>query len=136
MLKNVSKVQLLLVAGLAGFMTIAFQVWAITKEVVFSLWYDFPFLAILTIAIFELMNRRRQPRLREIAKIIAEYSFPVYLIHNMVIEVVKAPIGKTAMILPVKVAFTCAISAMISLMLAWGISKIPKFGTFILYLRR
>lgn len=118
-------------AGIVGFKLMAYHL----GHLAYSLWVDNLFLLIGCTAVFEWMSRlRRIPCYRTVAKI-AKYSFAIFLLHNMVIEVL-APLLTQLPIHDLLIELVLSVAVLlISLLIAYIITWIPKVGKAILLMK-
>lgn len=134
-LKRVASWILIAVAALGFLLTVLLQLWAYSREYVYNVWYDCLLLYLCTAAIFELFSRVKAAPLYPVIRWMARYSFAVYLLHNLVIEMVRDRVAALSVAKPVQVVALWGIAVAISFPLAWLVGKIPKIGGYILYLK-
>lgn len=124
-------IELVSLGGIVGFKLMAYHL----GHFAYSLWVDNLLLLTGCTAVFEWMSRLRRIRCYRTVSRIAKYSFAIFLIHNMFIEVLaplmtQLPIHNLAI-----VALLSLIVLLLSLMLAFVIRCIPKVGKAILLMK-
>lgn len=114
---------------------IILEIYSFDKGFEIHIYYESPFILICSICIFELITRIKTIPFYNMIKSLAIYSFGIYLIHNFfrfpLIEFFKA-LSISNPIKAVILWFTLLILSYISAII---ISKIPKVGKYILYLK-
>jgi surface polysaccharide O-acyltransferase-like enzyme len=133
--KKINSHLLFLISIITFIFTAIFQIWAYNCQYVYNVWYDFPFLFICSVAVFELGSRIKHVSCYSIIKIVASYSFAIYLIHSLVWSIILQKISSLALINPMKVLLLWISTFSISLLIAWIVNHIPKFGKYILYFK-
>ena len=111
------------------------QVWSYQNGIAYNVWYNNLFILTASIGIFELASRMIIIHGYTLIKLIARCSFAVYLIHNIVIGITASCIRSAAIIMPVQVFLLWSISTAVSIVTSIIISKIPKVGKYILYMK-
>ena len=99
--------------------------------------YDFPLTIVGSMSFFVIMMYF-EPRNDFINKVViwlSRYSFAVYLLHMIVNKLFIEIVKRTKLKLPYQVVVIEIIMLLGSYVLAWIISKIPKVGKYILYLK-
>lgn len=114
---------------------VVLQMVSYSHNYLYNVWYDDMFLFLCSIATFELFSRMRIKRESRAISMISNYSFPVYLIHGALHYSISTYMCNLECILPVKVIGFAFISYVLSLMAALLISRIPRVGKYILYLK-
>lgn len=109
------------------------QVWSYGHHVQYNLWYDCLPLAVASLSLFELLSRLKNVRGYRLAKIISYYSFPIYLIHFVVLLGIKPLVNGLAVAMPVKVLIMWTVIFAVAFVLSVVINHIPKVGKFLLY---
>ena len=135
MLKKIKSVYLCITAILCVVLGMGIQMWAYAKNYSYNIWYDSPFLYIASISLFELFSRVRTVKCYFWVNGLAKYSFAVYLIHMMVMMLLVRKMYILQTMQPVKVLILWLGSAILSYICVWCISKIPKLGKYILYIK-
>ena len=133
--KKINTCLLSFISFFAFIIVLVFQIIAYTLGAGFNIWYDCPFMLISTVAIFELLSRIKNIKFYNIVKNISYYSFGIYLIHIIIREVMFVIIPKSTTFLPLIVIIATLINFIITYVCVLAISKIPKIGKFLLYLR-
>jgi len=101
----------------------------------FHLWYDSIFLLISSISLFELISRMKNIKFYEFIKFLSKYSFAVFLVHNLFrLPLLPYFIG-LPFNYPLKLCLLTLTVILFSYMLSFIISKIPKIGKYILYIK-
>lgn len=112
-----------------------FQIKSYHNGIGYNVWYDFVLLFLCAVCIFELFSRVRRICFQNLVNYISRFSFAAYLIHVPVLLTIKTALAGVVMPHIVRVAvFFVSVSA-ISFAIATVISKIPKIGKFLLYMK-
>lgn len=98
-------------------------------------YYDSPFLFVSAVCLFELISRIEHVRFYSIIQPMAIYAFAVFLIHNFIKMYFRDSILSLTVSNFSKFIILYAVVIVLSYVLAVVISKIPKFGKYILYLK-
>jgi len=114
---------------------VLFQYYAFTRGYDFFLWYEFPFILIGSLALFELCSRVKHVRAFPFVTILSKYSFAVFLIHNLFRLPLLPVIVQLPLTEPAKAIVLWILLIVLSYIAAAIIYRIPKFGKFILYMR-
>ncbi len=112
-----------------------FQLWAYGQDFKYNIWYDNPFILVGSTALFELCSRITRCPASRVTGFLSGYSFGVYLIHLMVLRVIRPWITALGIMLPAQVLLTWPAVLAGAYLLAWLISRIPRVGKYILYLK-
>jgi surface polysaccharide O-acyltransferase-like enzyme len=134
MFKKFSSKKLWAVFIISFLFSILFQYYAFTINYDFILWYEFPFILLGSLSLFELCSRLKSFRFYSDIKILSKYAFAVFLIHNLfrlplLPFVVRLPYSE-----PVKTIILWILLVVLSFVAAALIHRIPKFGKYILYM--
>lgn len=101
----------------------------------YNVWYDSVLLFLCAVCLFELLSRVRRICSQNLIYYISRFSFAVYLIHVPVLLTIKTALQGFAMSHLIRVAI-CFVSVLaISFVIATVISKIPRIGKFLLYMK-
>lgn len=114
---------------------VLFQYYAFTRGYDFFLWYEFPFILIGSLALFELCSRVKHVRAFPLVTLLSKYSFAVFLIHNLFRLPLLPLIIQLPLTEPAKAIVLWILLIFLSYIAAAIIYRIPKFGKFILYMR-
>lgn len=133
--KKVKSILLLIISMVALGGTVALQIWSYRCGVGYNVWYDCLFLLIGSVSIYELGSRMHLTYGYSAIKHIADYSFPIYLTHNIMRGLFKSRIRALPIKLPVKVLVLWIICMVMGLLISILISRIPKFGKYLLYMK-
>ena len=109
------------------------QIWSYSKGVVYKIWYNNIFIVLAPLGLFELLSRINKVYCYSVVREIAYYSFPIYLIHMMVIMAFDKYIHCFPVMRSLHVAVLWMASFGVSFLFAWLINRIPLVGKFILY---
>ena len=131
---KIKKWFIIAVSSISFAAVVAMQLWVYQQGKEYNVWYTNIFLLFASMGIFELCRRMKHFYGFGIIKAISKYSFPIYLIHNIVREIFRYRIKELAIGDPIKVLLLWVICFSISFVAAWLISKIPKFGKYILFM--
>lgn len=109
------------------------QIWSYANGVVYNMWYDCFLIMIVSVSLFEILSRLKNVYFYSTVKAISYYSFPIYLIHNIIRQVIKTKINSIIIIPPLKVFLMWLITFVSALVIAYLINRIPRIGKFVLY---
>ena len=111
------------------------QYFAYSRGVTYNIWPDSIFVLLSSLSAFELLSRiKRVPALR-LTKTLARYSFAIYLIHIPVRAVLSPGIAALGLPRPLHLLVIWLLLVVLSLVIAFLISLIPKVGKYILYIK-
>lgn len=113
--------------------TVIFQLWAFYAGYTYKLWYTFPGLCLGALAVFEIFSGMKRVLCYKVVRFIANYSFAVYLIHNIFRRLFMTPVLALPTGRPTKVLLLYLLVAGCSFPVAYLINHIPKIGKYILY---
>ena len=133
--KRIPTYQLGIMALISFIICILFQYYAFSKGYNFFLWYEFPFVAIGSFALFEATSRRQNVKAYSIVKVLSKYSFAVFLIHNLFRLPLLPLVVRLPYTEPVKAIILWILLIFFSYIAAVIIYRIPRFGKYILYMR-
>lgn len=133
--KNVSTNIFRLVLFISCVVSILFQYYAFIKGYKFLLWYDFPFVLFGSFSLFELISRKDNIKCYKLVRVLAKYSFAVFLIHNLFRLPLLPLIVKLPFAEPVKAVILWILLIIFSYITAFIIYRIPKVGKYILYMK-
>ena len=132
--KKISKHNLWALFIISFIICVLFQYYAFTINYNFVLWYEFPFVMLGSLALFELSSRMKSIRFNSSIKTLSKYSFAVFLIHNLF----RLPLLPFIAVLPYSEPVKTIILWILLVILSYATSaiiyKIPKFGKYILYM--
>lgn len=133
-LKKIKNVFLIIISFISFVIVCALEIFSYRNGNTCNIWYDCLFLFISGVCIFELCSRLKL-KSNKVIEFGAKYSFGVYLTHNMVRSfimknIVFDNINKIAMIVIYEI-----LVIVISYIVTFAISKIPKIGKYILYIK-
>jgi len=135
--KKIRSYILWIVFALAFLGTVFFQIWMFAGGYSYDLWYNNLLVFITSASLFELMSRTDKVYAYPAVKVIAYYSFAIYLVHNLILlavfKVLKANDIHIGYV-PAHVIMLIAVTGL-ALAVVWAISKIPKAGKYIFYLK-
>ena len=133
--KNVSNWWLTLITIVSFIITILFEYYTYLRGYPFLLWYEFPFILLGSFSIFELCSRIKKVKGYKVIAILSKYSFAVFLVHNLFRLPLLPYIVRLPFTEPVKTIILWILLIIFSYITVYLISKIPKVGKFVLYLR-
>ena len=134
-LKKLKSVFLWIISIISVVMGTGLQLWAYNNNYEYNIWYDCVFILIAAVSLFELFSRISKVRAYVVIKWLAKYSFAVYLMHSITLNVIRQKILALQFIQPVKVVLLWLLVMIFSYFGVWLISKIPKIGKYILYIK-
>ncbi|WP_458403788.1 acyltransferase [Methanobrevibacter sp.] len=111
------------------------QLLAYKYNIEFNLWYDSIFLFLSSISLFELISRINNVRYYKYIKFLSKYSFGVFLVHNLFRSPLLPYFRGLPFNYPLKLILLTLIVVIFSYALSFAISKIPKIGKYVLYLK-
>lgn len=134
-LKKVQNHWLIGVSFVSFICTVLMQWCAYMRWVSYNVWYDNLFLMICAVTIFELVSRVENVPCKKVFALVSKYSFAIYLIHNPINMLLQR--NETLLSMPKEVGVLCvwALTIIASWIACYLISKIPKIGKVILYMR-
>ena len=126
-------VSLLCVLSFAA--AVAFWVWCYCHNYGWNMWYDCVFLAFASVFLFELISRIRKVPFEKACRFLSRYSFAVFIVHIIILILIGPFINMLSLLIPAKVVLLEISLLVLSYLLAYLISLIPKAGKYILYLK-
>lgn len=127
---------LLFIQFLSGVFIVFLSLWGWDAGCEYILWYNCAPLILCALIIFELVSRIKKPLLANVWRSLAQCSFGIYLVHNIVKEYVLLVVGKLNMILPVKVMIVFLATFLFSWGIVWILSKRFKFARILFYISK
>ena len=121
-------------SGIISFVIIVgIQIFCYEHYVVYQVWYNCAFILITSFCIFEVISRWKRIPLRRVMRNLAKHSFGIYLIHKPILMLFwkYVYIEKSS----VRIAIISILLLLISWGCVWGISKIPKIGKILFFIR-
>ena len=134
-LKRIRTGWMALITAAAFVGSVYVQMWSFYRGVAYSLWYDNLLIMLTAVGVFELVSRIQHIRFYGLVKTISNYSFAVYLTHNIVRYLFVKLITDLNFKKPAQVLILWSVSFVGGLLVSFAISKIPKFGKYILYMK-
>ena len=131
------KSSLLLILAAAGIaLGVWLQLWAYGRGYEYNIWIDCVFITIPALAVFELLRRNSGYTGGALIRILAKYSFAVYLVHNPIRKLVQQyMIRKMSFPKPWKMLLLWVLTLLFSMVLSLLIARIPRVGKYLLYIR-
>ena len=120
---------------------LAFIIFVLIKIYYFNIgfdvhiFYESPFILICAISLFELISRIKHVRFYNIIYKISIYSFGIFLVHDLYRMFLRHRILHLTMSNPLKFVIYYIIVFALSLITVIIISKIPKFGKYVLHIK-
>lgn len=111
------------------------QLYSYKYQLNFKLWYDSPFILLASITLFELISRMKEINFYDIIKLLSKYSFSVFLVHNFFRLPLIPYFAKLPFNYPIKLILLTFTVMIASYILSIAISKIPKIGKYVLYIK-
>jgi len=99
------------------------------------IYYESPFILVCSICLFELITRIEKVKFYNIIQPMALYSFGVYVVHMFFRELLKPHIKMLSIANPFKFIILTAITLVLSYIAVIIISKIPKVGKYVLFIK-
>lgn len=135
LLKRINTFALMLISIIGFIATVYLQLLSYFKGTVYNVWYDNLFLFITSFCLFELSSRIKTYRAYNVIKEISHYSFPIYLTHNIVRSILGDKIIALTPIKPLQTLLLLICCFGYGLLLSFIISKIPKVGRYVLFMK-
>lgn len=132
------KTSIFITIFLASFFVAVFlQLWSYEHNNSYNIWYDNLFLLVAAVSFFELVSRIKSNwgRAYRVIRIFSYYSFAIYITHNIFLTILLPYMRALPYMLPMKVALILLCSVVTGLVFSVALSKIPKIGKYILYLK-
>ena len=124
------------IISMLAFIAVVFtQIWSYQNGYAYNVWYSNLLILLTSMGIYELFSRTKNIYGYKIIRYISLYSFGIYLTHNIVNIVLTDTVKELAVIMPFKVVLLWIICFAISLIITVLISKIPKIGKYVLYMK-
>lgn len=136
LLKKIRTHFIVIISMFSFIFLVLFQEWAYQNNYVYNVWYDNFLVLITAIFIFEAFSRIQKIPLYRFVKLLSKYSFSIYLIHYLVLWRIIKVIVSLSLSKPLTVMILTASTFIISFITCCIISKIPKVGYYILYIRK
>ena len=124
-----------LVSVLSFLAVVFIQIWSYQKGIVYNVVYADLLLLSASLGAYEMISRMKTVPCYGIIKQISAFSFAIYLIHNIYRRIFAPAVNSLEMSKPVKVFLLFAICLTISFVSSVLISKIPKVGKYILFMK-
>ena len=109
------------------------QVWSYSNGVQYNIWYNNVFITVATLGLFELLTRLKKVHCYVFISEIAYYSFPIYLLHMMIILAFNKYVHYFPAMKSMHVLVLWIVSFGVSFGIAWLINRIPRVGKYVLY---
>ena len=122
-------------AGISFVCAVVLQLCLYKNGVTYAFFYENILLLIIGGAIFELISRETKMSVKSGVRVVSYYSFAIYLIHKPIAIMTKNILLDVMELRPLIVILTWIITMTGSLLLAYFISRIPKVGNKLLYLK-
>lgn len=133
--KNVKKEKLIICSLIMFVLAVTAQALALNLNYKYDLWYDCPMVLVCSVCLFEIFTRIGHVRWYKVIRFLSDYSFAVYLIHNMCVICLTRLLINTCILTEFKFILVFVFTVFLSYGIAWGINRIPKVGCYILYMR-
>ena len=133
--KRFKSSHLMIAALLSVAVLVLIQLFAYKYNVEFKLWYDSIFILISGVSLFELTSRIDDIRFYDAILFLSRYSFAVFLVHNLFRLPLYPYFSGLVFNYPFKLILFALAVIILSYMLSFAISKIPKIGKYVLYLK-
>lgn len=126
----------IVIISLLAFVSVVFiQNWSYENGLVYNVWYNDLLILAASMGIFELASRIKHVYGYKVIREISKYSFAVYLTHNIFRMVLADSVNALAVGRMLKTALLWAVCSAAGFVLSVLISKIPKLGKYILYMK-
>lgn len=132
--KKVKDNNLLLTGLICLVLIILMQLYSYSKGVDYNVWYDNFFLLLGSSCIFALISRKTFNS-NKIVNIISKFSFPIYLIHKIILDIFGGTILNMNTMMSIKTIVLFIIMFAISFIVSVAMSLIPKIGKYMIYIK-
>lgn len=119
-------------AGLA--VSVALMCYSYDHAYLYNIRYNLGTLALSGLCLFELLSRLEEQPLPWPVLALGRFAFPVYLTHNVFRVLAQSALRRIDR-LPLRLAAAWCLIMGLGLLSAWAISKIPRIGRRVLYLK-
>lgn len=133
-LKKIRNSILILTAFVCIVLLCGLEVFSYRNGITYNAWYDCIFLLIIGMCLFEFCSRL-ELKSNRVIEFGSKYSFGVYLTHNMVRAFIMKNIVFDSVNKIVMIVIYEILVIVISYIVTFAISKIPKIGKYILYIK-
>ena len=133
--KSINNYKLILTIIISAIITVIFQIFSFNHDYAYYLWYEFPFLLIISVCLFELISRLKTIKFYNIISFLSKFSFAVFLIHIIFVKTISQAIINININSSIKVMILMMVVLLLSYLSAHIIYKIPKIGKYILYIK-
>lgn len=133
--KKISSPVLMMLCILFFGCVISLQFFAYSQKVGAPVWYSSGLLFVAAFSLFLLFSRNKYLKQRTTVTLLSDYSFALYLVHFPVIVVISSIVKSFSITQSVGVVVLFLTSLAISLIICLLISRIPKVGRRVLYMR-
>lgn len=116
-------------------LTIACQITAHQCGINYNVWYQYGFLVICALCLFELFSRCQHYPLQKVWDWLSRNSFGIYLIHFPFCMLISRGMGHVHLLMPFKVVILWCSMLIISALLCLVVDRFPKLGKILLYNR-
>lgn len=114
--------------------TVLFQYYMYTKYKGFNVWYDFSLLLVYTTCLWGVIVNLKKIRFYSLFKLIAKYSFGIYLVH-FPIQMMLQRYAKFNIMMPLGVILLASVTFLISLLIVYIVSKVPKLNKMLFLIK-
>lgn len=135
LLSNIKKEKLLILSLIMFSLAVVIQMLALNVNYKYNLWYDCPMVLVCSVCLFEIIQRIWHVKWYKVIRFLSNYSFAVYLIHNMFVICLTRLLMHSFILTEFKFVLIFVLTVILSYAMAWGINHIPKAGCYILYMR-
>ncbi len=121
--------------GISGFFgVVGIQLFSYGRGNAYNVWYNNIFLLFGSMMFFEMISRLRIQKNCWIWDSLSKYSFGIYLLHNMVLLILRVYVAQTGKP-EIKFILFLSVTLLTSWLTAAGISRIPGIGKQLLYIK-
>lgn len=129
------KIGWLALGGVLSFAsTVWLQVFAYSHAYPYNVRYNCGLLALCALCMFELLSRAQEMTSLVFVRGLSHYSFAIYLTHNIFRTILRTKMSWIPSY-PLRVVYLWAATLVLAWLLSWLISKIPKLGKRLLYMK-
>ena len=135
LLKRFSSMKLFIILIISIVVTVIFQIFSFNQDYAYYLWYDFPFMYLISICLFELISRINDIKAYDIIYFLSKFAFAVYLIHNLFKLLISEMMKEININASIRVFILWISVILLSYLATFIISKIPRIGKYVLYIK-
>lgn len=134
-LKKITSLIVALILIITFIVYIFIEIFYFNHGFTIHIYYESPFVLICSICLFELISRLKKVKFYATVYTLSKYSFGVFLVHNLYVRLFTHFFTKLNMNNSIKFIVLFLVVVILSYITVILISRIPKAGKYILYLK-